>query len=117
PSRRAAAMVTGVILVGGYFVTSLSRIVADLEALARLSPMTYYETVDAFDGLNPAWALGLIGASLVFTLLAWWQFQRRDIRVGGEGGWRLPLAGVLPQLRSRLPQVRVPAAPTGSAPE
>ncbi len=26
----------------------------------------------------------------VFALLAWWRFERRDIRVGGEGGWRLP---------------------------
>ena len=24
------------------------------------------------------------------ALLAWWRFQRREIRVGGEGGWKLP---------------------------
>ncbi len=28
--------------------------------------------------------------SVLFAALAWWCFQRRDIRVGGEGGWRLP---------------------------
>jgi hypothetical protein len=31
-----------------------------------------------------------VGVSLVFVLLAWWRFERRDIRVGGEGGWNLP---------------------------
>jgi len=24
-------------------------------------------------------------------VIAWWRFERRDIRVGGEGGWRLPV--------------------------
>jgi hypothetical protein len=32
---------------------------------------------------------GLLGISLVFILIAWWQFLHRDIRVGGEGEWRL----------------------------
>jgi hypothetical protein len=27
---------------------------------------------------------------LLFALLAWWRFERREIRVGGEGGWSLP---------------------------
>jgi len=27
---------------------------------------------------------------MVLALLAWWRFERREIRVGGESGWRLP---------------------------
>lgn len=42
----------------------------------------------------------LLGAAVVFTALAWWRFQRRGIRVGGEGGWRLPgLSRLLPRRR------------------
>jgi ABC-2 type transport system permease protein len=41
--------------------------------------------------LNVEWLLGLLGVAALFTLLAWWRFERRDIRVGGEGGWQLPL--------------------------
>jgi len=28
--------------------------------------------------------------TLVLILLAWWRFQRREIRVSGEGGWKRP---------------------------
>jgi hypothetical protein len=31
-----------------------------------------------------------MGLAVLFLLLAWMLFERRDIRVGGEGGWRLP---------------------------
>jgi hypothetical protein len=36
---------------------------------------------------------------VVFAALAWWCFQRRDIRVGGEGGWQLPRLSPLAWLR------------------
>ena len=32
----------------------------------------------------------LLGAAALFALLGWALFARRDIRVGGEAGWRLP---------------------------
>jgi hypothetical protein len=32
----------------------------------------------------------MIGATLLLSALAWWLFQRRDIRVGGERSWSLP---------------------------
>jgi hypothetical protein len=28
---------------------------------------------------------------LAFLLLAWWLYQRRDLRVSGEGNWNLGL--------------------------
>ena len=90
PSRRLAATTAGLLLVASFFITGLAKINQDLEPIARLSPLNYYQTQDAFHGLNGAWFGGLIASAAIFTALAWWLFQRRDIRVGGEGGWQLP---------------------------
>jgi hypothetical protein len=54
-------------------------------------PYAYYQGSEAINGLNWGWLLGLLTVSAVFLLLAWWRFQNRDIRVAGEGSWRLPL--------------------------
>ena len=93
PSRRMAAMAGGIVVVGSFFLTSLSRIDENLEAAARLSPLNYYQSGDAILGLNWEWLAGLGGVSLLMLLLAWWRFERRDIRVGGEGSWGLPRLG------------------------
>jgi len=91
PSRRLAATTAGLLLVASFFITGLAELNEDLEAVAELSPLNYYQTQDAFQGLNGTWLAGLLAAALLFAVLAWWRFQRRDIRVGGEGGWRLRL--------------------------
>lgn len=91
PSRRLAAMTSGLLLVASFFITGLARINEDLEPVARLSPLNYYQSGDAILGLNVEWFSSLLAAAGLFALLAWWRFERRDIRVGGEGGWRLPL--------------------------
>ncbi len=90
PSRRRAGMTAGLLLVASYFLTSLARINSDLEPAARLSPLNYYQSGDAIRGLNAAWFVGLLAVAVLWALLAWWRFERRDIRVGGEAGWRLP---------------------------
>lgn len=90
PSRRLAATTAGLLLVASFFITGLAKINEDLEPVAKLSPLNYYQTQDAFQGLNGTWLAGLLAAMVLFAALAWWRFQRRDIRVGGEGGWRLP---------------------------
>lgn len=89
PSRRAAAMGSGVLLVVSFFVTGLSEIFPQLETAARLSPMTYYQGAGAMEGVNLEWLAGLAGSTLMITLISWWLFRRRDIRVGGEAGWGL----------------------------
>lgn len=90
PSRRMAAMLSGVLLVASFFVTGLSELITELEPAAELSPMSYYLGGEAMEGLHWGWTLGLVGAILMFLLLSWWLFQRREISVGGEGGWKLP---------------------------
>ena len=89
PSRRWASMISGLLLVASFFITGLSQLNEDLENVAWLSPLNYFQAQDAFAGLNGEWILGLLAAAVVFFLLAGWRFLRRDLRVAGEGGWKL----------------------------
>ena len=90
PARRLAAMAAGLVMVVSYFSSSMATLNESLAAVARFLPYDYFQGGDALSGLNFTWFLGLLAVSAVLALLAWWRFQRRDIRVGGEGGWRLP---------------------------
>ncbi len=90
PSRRQAATAGGVFLVGSFFVTMFARLDTGLEPLARFSPLTYYQSGQAVLGLNTTWLGGLLLAAACFAFLAWYCFERRDIRVAGEGVWSLP---------------------------
>ncbi len=89
PSRSMAAMLGGLVMVGSYFIQSLSTINEDLRTIAKYLPLKYYQSGYAVDGLNGNWLLGLFGFGVLFTLLAWLLFLRRDIRVSGEGNWRI----------------------------
>ena len=102
PSRGNAAMTSGILLVANFFIVGLARINEDLEPVARFSPLKYHQSGEAMtDGLNITWFVGLLAFAVLFTLVAWWLFLRRDIRVGGEGGWRLPSLSFLSTLRLR----------------
>jgi ABC-2 type transport system permease protein len=90
PSARMAGMLSGGLLIANWLLLGLSNINDKLKAVVESTPLYYYQGGDAVDGLNWGWIAGLLGVTLVFTLLAWWRFERRDIRVGGEGGWSLP---------------------------
>jgi len=91
PSRRMAAMTASFVLIASYFLVALARISADLEAAAQFSPLHYYQSSKAMGGLNVGWFVGLMVVAAIFAGLAWWRFERRDIRVAGEGSWRLSL--------------------------
>jgi ABC-2 type transport system permease protein len=90
PSVRMAGMFTGGLLVANYLLIGLSNINEDLKPIMEYTPLKYYQGGNAVDGLNWEWLAGLFAATVVFALLAWWRFNERDIRVGGEGGWRIP---------------------------
>ena len=83
-------MISGLLLVGSYFADALAGFNKTLEKISDYLPMKYYQSGYAVDGLNGDWLLGLFGFGLLFVLLAWLLFLRRDIRVSGEGSWRLP---------------------------
>jgi ABC-2 type transport system permease protein len=90
PARRMASMITGFLVAASFFITLLSGVVDELERVADFSPMTYLETTTAIeDGLNLVWFGIFIAIDLVLVLISWQLFQRRDVRVGGEGSWRL----------------------------
>ena len=91
PSRGLSAMLTGLLLVASYFVSSLAFMDERLAALAKLMPYHYFQTALSFADLELSWLSALLGATLLMTLLAWLRFLRRDIRLSGEGSWRLPL--------------------------
>lgn len=89
PSKDTAAMFAGLLLVSDFFIQSLALIDDRLLNVAKLFPLKYYQSGAAINGLNWEYLVGLAGATLILFLGAWWLFQRRDIRTGGQGGWQL----------------------------
>jgi ABC-2 type transport system permease protein len=90
PSRSLAAMTSGAVMVASYFISSLAFMDEKMEAVSKLMPYHYFQMTLSFDEVNLTWLFGLLGASLVMTGIAWLRFTRRDIRLSGEGNWRLP---------------------------
>jgi ABC-2 type transport system permease protein len=90
PASRAAGMTAGGLLVANYLLIGLANINQDLQRAVEFTPLHYYQGGSAIEGLNWHWLGGLLLVSAILVLLAWWRFQRRDIRIGGERGWRLP---------------------------
>lgn len=91
PSQRAATMVTSLMLFSSFFLTGMASIDSNLKALEIYSPFHYYQGGKALNGMDWGWFGILVGFALAMILLAWWRFERRDIRVVGEGGWRISL--------------------------
>ena len=87
PSARMASMVSGVLLVGNYFLMGLSNLNDDLKEIVRYTPAHFYQGGWAVNGLKWTWLAGLMGAAILLALIAWLAFLKRDIRVGGEHSW------------------------------
>lgn len=90
PSRRLAATAAGLVLVVSFLMNMMAELSEQMSLVSEFSPLHYYQGGAAVDGMRWDWLAGLLGTSIIFALLAWWRFQRREIRVAGEGGWRLP---------------------------
>jgi beta-exotoxin I transport system permease protein len=89
PSLQWAAMTSGLLLVASYFLTSLARLSEKLRPIEKYFPMHYYQGGQALIKMNWSWMGLLLGFSIIFAISAWWLFERRDIRVSGESGWRM----------------------------
>ena len=93
PFSRAASMLSGGALIASYLLTGLANINQDLQPLAKLTPLHFYQGGQAISGLNLDWLLITGELVILFLFLAWWRFLERDIAVGGEGGWKELLPG------------------------
>lgn len=87
PTRGAASGVAIGLLLASYVLKVLLVLNDRLASVEKFSPLHYVKGGYAIDGLNPAWILGLLGVGLLFLLLAAWRFNRRDLRLSGEGSW------------------------------
>jgi len=90
PSQRLAASVAGGLLAVSFLINGMAELSPDVAKVAKYLPMKYYQGGLAAKGMNWEWFAWLMGVGVAFALLAWWRFLRRDIRVGGEGGWKVP---------------------------
>lgn len=90
PSSRSAIGLAGALLVINFLLVGLSNINPELQAIYELTPLNFYQGGSAVAGLDWVNLSGLTGISVILSLIAWWLFNRREIRVGGEGGWKLP---------------------------
>ena len=90
PAARMATGLAGGLLIVNFLLIGLANINPDLMPLYEFTPLYFYQGGAAIGGLEWGSLFGLAGISILFALLAWWRFQRREIRVGGEGAWKLP---------------------------
>ncbi len=91
PSRNLAAIVSGVIVVSSYMISSLAFMNDMLMTISKIMPYHYFQTVLDVNDLNLTWLFSLLGISLLMVVLAWFRFLRRDIRLSGEGSWKFRL--------------------------
>lgn len=93
PSVRLANLVAGGLLAANYLLVGLSNINQDLDQIVEFTPLNFYQGGFAIQGidLDP---LILVGeAALLCMILAWERFLNREIRVAGEGEWKLTFFG------------------------
>ncbi len=93
PGRTVSAALSGVVLIFSYFTTTLTAVDDRLKPIAKLSPLYYYPGSKALfpNSINWGAQIILLGIIIILVVAAWWQFKNRDLRVSGEGAWRLPL--------------------------
>jgi hypothetical protein len=84
-SRRQAGMAAGLVIVASFFLTGFARLDEGLLPLAKMLPLYYYQGGEAMNDFDATRFGGLIVAGMVCVGLAYWCFERRDIRVAGEG--------------------------------
>ena len=85
PTSGSASMVTNLVLIASFFITSLAQIYDRLEPLNRYSPLRYYQGGRALSGYNVEYLIILFGISVLFIGVSWFLFEKRDLHFGGTG--------------------------------
>ena len=89
PSRIIAAGAAGIILIVSFFLEVFVHVEPKLMMVARLFPLRYYQGGMATVGVNWGDLLVLLIATSIALGMAWRLFLGRQIRVMGEGNFRL----------------------------
>jgi ABC-2 type transport system permease protein len=89
PTSGSASLTAGSLVIASFFISSLARIDENLEGINRFSPLKYYQGGAAVNGLKAEYLWLLFGLAVLFLLLAWFFFVKRDMRFGGTSGLRL----------------------------
>jgi ABC-2 type transport system permease protein len=87
PSRNLAAMLTAIVMVLSYLLSSLSFLDERIAAISKVLPYHYYQSVMSIEQLNLIHLIVLLVISIGMSLFASLLFHRRDIRLSGEGSW------------------------------
>ena len=85
PSRRVASAATGVLLFGSFLLALLAPAIDFVRPVHTWLPFRYYQGGKAMTEFDTVSLLVLLSLTVVELLAAWWLFERRDIRVMGEG--------------------------------
>jgi ABC-2 type transport system permease protein len=88
PSRLVVAGTAGVLLFSGFLLALLAPAIDFLRPVHALLPFRYYQGGKAMDEFDVVSLLVLLSLTTVELLAAWWLFERREIRVIGEGVFR-----------------------------
>lgn len=94
PSRRVAAGIAGAALFVSFLLAMLAPGIDFLRPAHGVLPFRYYQGGQAMGHLDVGSLLVLVGLTAVELLAAWWRFERRDIRVIGEGVFKPGKAAV-----------------------
>lgn len=89
PSRRSAGMIGGFWILASYLIPPLAKINETLEPIAVFSPNHHFQGAEAIHSFDPIPPIAFLAVSLVFATISCWLFTRRDIRVAGEGSFRI----------------------------
>jgi ABC-2 type transport system permease protein len=88
-SSATAGLTAGFLVVAFYFISSLVNIDEKLEGINNFSPIKYYQGAAAIEQFDLGNLVILLGVTIVLILLSWMIFERRDLRFGGSGGFRM----------------------------
>ena len=83
-------MLAGAILVGNFLLDGLANLNDNLKEIVKYLPLHYYEGGQAISEIDWIKSLGLAVVGLIFLLVSWYLFEKREIRVGGERSWNIP---------------------------